>query len=107
MEAPGTEDAGGARGTAADHGEGCLGPQRRPGPHDTPGNGREWWGLQLATRAPQSAGRAPGLNLTPSAAEARSQRPRTHMVMATFTSCTSSSRRREPKKLYNANLAAE
>lgn len=29
------------------------------------------------------------------------------MVMATFTSCTSSSRRREPKKPSSANLAAE
>lgn len=60
-----------------------------------------------AGNTPPVPGSRPWSYLTPSAAEARSQRPRTHMVMATFTSCTSSSRRREPKKLSNANLAAE
>lgn len=57
--------------------------------------------------APLPPRMALGPHLTPSAVEARSRRPRTHMVMATFTSCTSSSRRREPKKPSSANLAAE
>lgn len=57
--------------------------------------------------SPQVSGSHLWSYLTPSAAEARSRRPRTHMVMATFTSCTSSSRRRELKKPSTANLAAE
>lgn len=114
MEAPRVEDAGGTRGAATNHSQGCPGPWGRLGPCDAPGDRRVRWGLWLRLSGPPhplpaqpGPGSRPGPHLTPSAAEARSWRPRTHMVMATFTSCTSSSRRREPKKLSSANLAAE
>lgn len=104
VQAPREHHAGGARGAAADHRQGRLGPGRRPGPRDAPGDGRAWWGPRRWLHGPPLA---PGPHLTPSAAEARSRRPSRHMVMATFTSCTSSSRRSEPKKPSSANLAAE